>query len=67
MVMVGFSYYLGGCKTRTSQRGTIIFCMLTDLQRMNNFCEIPKIRTWWAVVSYNSHFILWIEHMNCCT
>jgi hypothetical protein len=32
----GRSNFWGGCKTCTSQRGTIKFCILIDLQRMNN-------------------------------
>jgi len=37
MAMVGFSNYWGECKTCTSQCGTMKFCMLTDLQWINNF------------------------------
>jgi hypothetical protein len=28
---------MGGCKTCTSQHGTMKFCMLIDLQKTNNF------------------------------
>jgi hypothetical protein len=33
----GRSNFWGGCKTCTSQRGNIKFCILINLQRMNNF------------------------------
>jgi hypothetical protein len=33
----GRSNFSGGCKTCTSQRGTMKFCILIDLRRMNNF------------------------------
>jgi hypothetical protein len=33
----GRSNFWGGCKTCTSQRGTMKFCILIDLQRLNNF------------------------------
>jgi hypothetical protein len=36
MVMMGFSDW-DGCKTWTSQRRKMKFCILIDLQRMNNF------------------------------
>jgi hypothetical protein len=37
MVMVEFSNYLGECESCTSQRWSMKFCMLTDLQKMKNF------------------------------
>jgi hypothetical protein len=33
----GRSHFWGGCKTCTSQHGAMQFCILIDLQRMNNF------------------------------
>jgi hypothetical protein len=37
----GHSNFCGGCKTCTNQRGTMKFCILIDLQRMNNFLIRP--------------------------
>jgi hypothetical protein len=34
MAMVGFSNFCGGCENCIGQRGTMKFCLLTDLQRM---------------------------------
>jgi hypothetical protein len=47
----GRSNFWGGCRTCTSQRGTMKFCILTNLQRMNNFqwdhfSQKQNIRTW---------------------
>jgi hypothetical protein len=42
MVMVEFSYFLGGYKNCNSQCGTKKFCMLTDLGSINNSCKKKK-------------------------
>jgi hypothetical protein len=52
----GRSDFWGGYTTCTSQRSTMQFSRLIDLQRINNFrldhsCDKPEVRTWKEVES----------------
>jgi hypothetical protein len=46
-----FLNYCSGCKTCTSQCGTMKFCMLTSFSDAEKLLTRPKIQTWRAIES----------------